>query len=828
MRRAPRHLTGALWHLCQNPGLTCSALPKAHAVHPSSHPDAIGRRLAIMSLSKKFWLMAVLLAAAWLMPNEALSYEKDEYLRKSIRGRVFLAYETYDTTYGSRKNTSTKFQQTYSLDMKGNLLSRNLIIYDAGATWNLDDYNTNSSASNSKATRYYARTTILPRSAIPLTLHWSTDTSSSSLSNTQNVSKVYGLDWSARFRTLPTTRISAETAENNSVNIQNKTNRYALDMEKELGPTKNYLEFRKQDTHYTPSGNQTNQYTLNVNNKTRIGRGTNLTAGFTKGETSGAAFSTGSTMQNSAVQGISLLLNSKPSDEFTQTHNYNFFSNKSSGNTNEGHNYTGSLIYNVGRAFNSNISLDVDNSKADSQTLKTKNNNLASKADVRLALSTHWFFSQHVSIDNRTTNSNVPTVNLDNHSIFKSLTALNYSRPLKWVRLSGHYGAGYTKESYTLPPSSGKGLVQDAGVAMNNIDVTKYAGFSTSASFKRVKNTSGKKNSSSESYNLSGFNKLGRKYAAVSSSYTKTFNKSWNSLYDSDSKSYTLTANSSYFRYTTLGYTMANSSKFDSINGVSKKSSKNFSLGYKRPLLSGSFASTLTYGVSDSTTRGNVTTTNAKGVAVAYGRKVFDGTLSTSFDYSSSHSVEKAISTYERNRVVSLNYSGQFTDINKKHATIAYGRTIFKGAFSSTFDYSSSHETYQFTFRDESNQKVGLHYARKVFSGNLLLLYNRSTQNVATLRQEYLIKDTDYSAQYSAMLFRRLLWRAYYKKETRDTDINSNFRYVTYYSNNFAYQLRNWSLTAEQSYRLTQNQEGKDSTEAKMLLTAERTFFRVF
>ncbi|MBI5887469.1 MAG: hypothetical protein HZB82_01985 [Deltaproteobacteria bacterium] len=763
------------------------------------------------------------------MPNEALSYEKDEYLRKSIRGRVFLAYETYDTTYGSQKNASTKFQQTYSLDMKGNLLSRNIIIYDAGATWNLDDYNTNSSTTNSKATRYYARTTILPRSAIPLTLHWSTDTSFSSMSKNQSASKVYGLDWSARFRTLPTTRISAETAENNSVTILNKTNRYSLDMEKELGPTKNYLNFKEQDTHSTPSGDSTNQYTLNINNKTKIGRGTDLTAGITKSEARGTATSTNSTVQNSTLQGISLLLNSKPSDEFAQTHQYNFFSNKNGGNTNEGNTYTGSLIYNIGRAFSSNISLNVDNSRADSQTSRTKNNNLASKADVRLALTTHWFLSQHITIDNRTTNSNTPAVNLDNHSIFKSLTALNYSRPLRWVKLSGHYGAGYTKESYTLPPSSGKGLTQDAGVAMNNIDVTKYAGFDTSAKFRRVENSADHKNSSSKSYNLSGFNKAGRKYAAVSSSYTKAFNKSWNRLYDTSTKSYNLTANSNYFRYTSLGYTMANSSKFDSINGISKKSSKNFSLGYKRPLLSGSFTSALTYGVSNSTTRGIVIATNAKSAAVGYGRKVFDGTLSTSFDYSSSHSVENATYTADEfNRVVSLNFSGNVIDINKKHATIAYGRTIFRGTFSSTFDYSSKHETYRFTFRDESNQKVGLRYARKVFSGNLLVLYNTSTQNVATLRQEYLIKDTDYSAQYSAMLFRRLSWRAYYKKEMRDTDINSNFRHVTYYSNNFAYQLRNWSLTAEQSYRLTQSQEGRDSTEAKMLFTAERTFFRVF
>lgn len=785
-----------------------------------------------MSPGKKFWLMTVLLATAWLMPNEALSYEKDEYLRKSIRGRVFLAYETYDRTYiNNQTDSTTRFQQTYSFDMRGNLLSRNLIIYDAGATWNIGDYNTNSSAVNSKATRYYARTTILPRSAIPLTLHWSTDTSSSGLSKDQNVNKVYGLNWFARFRTLPTTRISADTAENNFGTNLTKTNRYTLDMEKELGPTKNILNFKEQDTHTSPSGNSTNQYTLNINNKTKIGRGTDLTAGFTKGETGGTASDIGSTMQ-----GISLLLNSKPSDEFTQTHNYNFYSNKSSDNAQEGNIYTGSLSYDVGRAFNSNISLDVDNSRTDSQTSKTKNNNLASKADVRLALSTHWFLSQHFSVDNRTTNSAPPTVNLNNHSIFKSLTALNYIRPLKWVKLSGHYGAGYTKESYTRPPSSGKGLTQDASVAMNNIDVTKYAGFSTSASFKRVENTRGKKNSSSKSYALSGFNKVGRKYAAVSSSYTKTFNKSWNSQYDSDSASYNLAANSNYFRYTTLGYTMANSSKFNSTDGVLKKSSKNFSLGYKRPLLNGDFKSTLTYVVSDSTARGNITATDAKSATIGYGRKVFDGTISTSFDYSSSHSVAINTSTDERNRVVSLNYGGNVTDINKKQVTIGYNRTIFKGAFSSTFNYSSAHEGYQTTFRDENNRKIGLGYGRKVFGGSLSLSYNTSTQNVASPSVTYSTKLTDYSAQYSAMLFRRVSWRAYYKKDKMDKDIDTasrtgiynSFRYITYYSNNFAYRLRRWTLTAEQSYRLTQTQERRDGTEAKMLLTAERTFFKVF
>lgn len=766
--------------------------------------------------------MAALLAATWLIPNKALCYEKDMYLRKSISGRIFLAYESYDAAYGSQRNSSTRFQQTYSLDTKGNLLSRNLIIYDAGAIWNLDDYNANTTTNNSKTTRYYARTTILPRSNIPLTLHWDTDSSISSFSKHQTVNTSYGIDWSARFRTLPNTRISADTTKNTFSIFQNTTNRYSLDMEKELGPTKNHLNFKRQSTQSAPLGNSTNQYTLNINNKTNIGRGTKLSAGVTKGETWGTATGAGS-----VVQGISLLLDSKPSGEFMQTHSYNFFSSKDSNNTNEGNNYNGSLIYSVGRAFSSNMSLNVDNSKENSPTAKIKNNHLASKADVRVALTTHWFLSQHISVDKRTTTATPPTIKLNNHSIFKSLTALNYGRPLRWVTLLGHYGAGYTKESYTQKPS-GKGLVQDASVAMSNINVTKYAGFNASAGFSRVENSAGQQNGSAESYNLNGFNKVGRKYAAVSSSYTKAFNKSWNSLYDSNSESYSLAANSSYFRYTALGYTMANSSSFNSISGISKNSSKNYTLGYKRTLLSGDFRSTLTYGVSDYTAYGTVATTNAKTAAVEYGRTVFDGTLSTSFDYSSSRSVDNATSTDERNRLISLNYGGSATNFDKKHVTVGYARTILKGAFSATLYYSSKHETYLTTFRDEDNQKLGLSYGRTVLKGNLSLLYNTSTQNLANQFQKYYITLTDYSAQYSTMLFRRVSWKAYYKQDNMDTDSNNSFRYITYYSNTLGYRLRDWTLTAEQSYRLTQSQFGGDATDARMLLTAERTFFRVF
>ena len=795
-----------------------------------------------MSPGKKFWLTAALLLAAWLMPDEALCYDKDPYLRKSIIGRVYLVYETFDATYGNRKTTSARFQQTYSLDTKGNLLSRNLITYDAGVTWNLNDYNTNTSATNSKTTKYYARTTILPRSAIPLTLHWSADTnlantSPSNTPATQSVNKVYGLDWSGKFRTLPTTRISAETTENNSDNYQTRSNRYSLDMEKELGPTKNHLNFNEQNTQTAPAGTSTNQYSLNIDNKTKIGRGTDLIAGFTKGET-------GSTTQGAAstTQGISLLLNSKPSDEFTQLHSYNFFSNKSAGNTQEGTTYAGSLNYNTAKALNSNITLDINNSKADSPTSKTRSDNLISSANVRLNLTTHWFMSQYLFIDNTKTDSNVPTVNYNSHSIFKSLTALNYNRAFKWTSLSAHYGAGYTKENYIQPPIvgtgstrgtpiAGKGLAQDASIALNNINVTKYAGFDASAKFTNVENSIGQRNNSSRSYYLHGFNKEGRKYVTLSTSYTKSFNKSWNNLYDTVNDRYMLIASSNYFKYTTLNYTGSYSSTYNSIDGIAKYSSNIFLLGYNRPLFSGTFTSTFNYGTSDSTSRGRVSTATSENAAVGYSRTVYEGKFSTALNHSSSRSFNSTTSTNERDQTISQNFSGNtsVTDIN--HAMISYGRTVYKGALTTSLDYSSKHEAYQLTFRDESTQKIGLKYDRRTFNGNLSLLYNTSTQSIATPSGASSTARTDYSARYSKILFRRVSWNAYYSVNNTEviySKFPTDFTSTTYYSNAFAYQLRQWSFTAEQSYKTTQSQLGMNTTEAKMMLTAERTFFRVF
>lgn len=722
-----------------------------------------------MSHGKKFGLMAMLIMTAWLMPLEALGYEKDLYQRKSITGRVYFAYETVDNIYNDRHSPSSKFQKTYSLDTRGNLLSRRTIIYDAGATWNFDDYNANTTTNNSQSTRYYARTTILPLSAIPLTLHWSNDTSSSSMSSDKPSATNYGLNWSARFRTLPTTRISADTTENKSNARQTRSNRYVLQMNKELGPTENYLDYDRQDSEVKPSMGTTSNDKLNISNKTRIGRSTALTAGATRGRTTGSDRS-----NNTTVQGLSLTLNSKPSDEFTQAHNYDFYSNKTITSTQEGSNYTGSLDYSTGNAFRSNLSLSIHKLKDFSGTIKTRNDNLLSQANIRLSITTHWFLSQQVFVETIKTDTNTSAANLNDHSILKSLTSLNYKRGLKWGTLSGHYGAGYTKESYRQGQPSGKGLVQDVAIGLNSINVIKYAIFNANANSVRTQNTIGKRNHVTETYAFNGFNAVGRKYAAISSNYSKTFNTSWNSQYDSNSEIFGFAAGSSYFRYTALDYSLTSNSSFNYINGASKNRTNKYSLSHKRPLLGGDFSSLLTYVVNN---------TNAR----------------------------KSIS-----------------DTDTTHATLGYSRKILDGTFSSNVDYNATHQVQDAAFRDDTSQGLGLSYGHKVYSGDLMLAYKTSTQNIATKLQKYGVTQTNYNVTYTALLFRRVSWKAYYSKEMMETGLTNNFRYITYYRNALMYQLRSWMLTAEQSHRLTEDQSGLIITENRMMLTAERTFFRVF
>ena len=149
-----------------------------------------------MSRIKWFcWALAVFLVTC-LVPAKAWCVKIDPYLYRTLIGRITLEYEREDSLSGAKRTRST-FNQIYSLDSKGNILSRRLIIYDAGISFARSDSTietTTTKESDSTQLNYYLRTTFLPRSRIPFSIFGSRKTRDTSSGRETNTNE-YGFEW---------------------------------------------------------------------------------------------------------------------------------------------------------------------------------------------------------------------------------------------------------------------------------------------------------------------------------------------------------------------------------------------------------------------------------------------------------------------------------------------------------------------------------------------------------------------------------------------------------------------------------------------------------
>jgi hypothetical protein len=100
-----------------------------------------------------------------------------------------------------------RFLQSYSLDTLGNILSRRLAIYDAGINFTFESYEQGSTTIDTDHVNYYLKTTLLPKSNIPLTLYGSKmdETLTTNFAESERTRTIYGLKWLMSFRTLPDT-----------------------------------------------------------------------------------------------------------------------------------------------------------------------------------------------------------------------------------------------------------------------------------------------------------------------------------------------------------------------------------------------------------------------------------------------------------------------------------------------------------------------------------------------------------------------------------------------------------------------------------------------
>lgn len=482
--------------------------------------------------------LATLLAAfasVLFYPANGFSVEEDPYLYRTLVGTIYFEYEKTNFITDQYKIKNSRFTERYQLETIGNLVSRKVFIYDASAIYTNTNTDMNSSKMETDDIDYRVKTTILPVSAIPLTLHGTRteNTSSSGSSTNKGTNTTYGLEWRLLTKTLPKLQLTIDTTETETANSRNSNTATNLDLEKEIGPTTNEIYLRKNESK-SSSGDRSSTRQINATHETKISKSTSFAAGGSRND------SQDNKKPASTHEGYSFSLNSAPSKDFQQRHAYSFHKTSDEGRS-DGSSYNGSMSYNISNDLSAGASVGINKTESETTTSQSKSANSNTNGNISYSLTRTISLSENVSYSNNETNSgNSTAINTSDYKTFSSATTASYGDSFSWTSLGISYGGTYIEEEVGEEKSTAIG--QSGSVGLGNINFNKYIGFSTSASFSESESPSGKTNTDTRAYNLSFFNKALVKYITLTGSANKTTTSSWIEGMDQRSESYRLDA----------------------------------------------------------------------------------------------------------------------------------------------------------------------------------------------------------------------------------------------------------------------------------------------
>lgn len=546
-------------------------------------------------------LIALLTGAYFLIPSEAYSLERDPYLFRTLIGKIEFEYEKETATENGKKaSDASRFTQTYSLDTRGNLLSRYLIIYDAGVSYSNTGYKTDITNYDITNLNTYLRTTLLPKSAIPLTLYGGYDDQKTTGldSNFWNKRLTYGLNWFSRLRTLPKITLMAERVHEKTQSTDTLNTLFRVKAEKDIGPTENEIEYIYQYNDDQNSASFSSSSSTNLHNLTHLSSHTTMSIGATRTTINNKVDSATNPQETDiTLQGVSLSLSSKPSQEFNQTHNYTFYSNKTKTGTTDGSSYAGDLNYKFSDRLQSHMSLGFSESNEETPTSSSKSKSISTSDSIIYSLTSNLTLSETVEYANTSTNGDTNQLNLGDRSLLRIFTNLAYRKRLDWALMNASYGIGYIEDS-TKIKAGGKGVEQDVFLSLADIKINPYVGFGTSARYRNIQALSGNIGGTSYSYGAEAYNRPWRKYAILVATYTKDVNSSWIEVLNSDRTTYKLSAESDYFRNTRLKASAEKIDSFNEISGSTSSTAEEASAEHRRNLFGGNLNALIAFGHS--------------------------------------------------------------------------------------------------------------------------------------------------------------------------------------------------------------------------------------
>lgn len=531
-----------------------------------------------MSRIKWFcWALAVFLVTC-LVPAKAWCVKIDPYLYRTLIGRITLEYEREDSLSGAKRTRST-FNQIYSLDSKGNILSRRLIIYDAGISFARSDSTietTTTKESDSTQLNYYLRTTFLPRSRIPFSIFGSRKTRDTSSGRETNTNE-YGFEWYGYFIRLPETHVKVERKTQTGTGQDTATMNYRLELDKEWGPTTNALDSKHTTTNNNLTDTSASSSSVNFRNSTRLSSRTQFTVAAAAGHSLSAEEITTTT------QGLGASLVSRPGKEFRQSHGYSLyrFTSEDSGEKTElvGSSYNGSMGYRITQRLSSSLGLSINTRDAESGSKTEEEEDVQGRASLNYRATEHLTVSESVSYRMLESGSEADRKTL------RVRTNARYSRQFDWASLSGTYHVGYVLDEVE-GREEGTGVEQGVGLSLANIEIIRYAAFNASGSHERTKQLTGGIFERSTRYSLEGYNRVGTGYVNLRGNYEHSRTDDWvtgEQLSDSIGAS----ASTAFLKRTRFRASYRWKKSFDDEVGTSRTTSIGLSASHSRTVFRG-------------------------------------------------------------------------------------------------------------------------------------------------------------------------------------------------------------------------------------------------
>ena len=470
-----------------------------------------------MFSSKKIWWMVAILFLLLYIPGKGHAKPPtDIYGYTIIKGKISLEYD-YKKKGDEPSHTGT-FTQEYHLDITGNLLNRLLIIYDAGIEYHREDTAYASSRNSSSFHSYYFRTTILPKSTIPLTLHGRRSVSNTTSTTSTNT---YGLWWSGFFQSLPRTRFGVTNTDTKGDNIKTTRTRYDLRLTKSTARTHNELNTNLTQRKDRLTSDEDTNSAINFHNKTNISRSTSVDVSYARG------VSKGDGTPKMTVEGVSASIYSKPDAGVKQRHYYSYFENENIDGIDTSEDYSGMLDYDFSDRLTSNVKIEVLREDSDKLTIKRETELTRTMGELRYQASNKLSLYEKIEYEMQDVYGS--TAGLTNQVDYTRLNVYSgaaYHTKLSWADMHSSYSAGYLESSSTdssaLGETEGKALDQQFSLDLSKMDAMGYAVVNTRGEYSYSTAFEGNLDSTVTRLNIFANNTVWRNYVRLSGSYDRS------------------------------------------------------------------------------------------------------------------------------------------------------------------------------------------------------------------------------------------------------------------------------------------------------------------